>query len=443
MSKKTEHIARQNDRASFHSEEVQEIMGRQPSWILRWGITVIFAIAAAIILGCYFIKYPQTVSADITLTSDYPPSDLAAKASGILDSVSVANGEKVGQGQLLALISSAARYEDIVYVERMLAAGEVVKVPAKESDRYHALESLRLGDLQRDWVDYLRTCSDYADYLRIDQIGKKKSLLASQIEQAKEYYGILERQRSMIAEEFAYEQKTLTRDSILFKKDVIAEAEYDNTVKAYISKKNSLAGFDASMSSAHLSRLQLEQQILELETQQTVELAEFERRLAQSKESLLGQIALWKEQYAIIAPYAGIVSLQNVWGRGQRVDAGDVIASIAPAGEMKVMGRLKVPSSGFGKVMVGQPVNIKLNGFPYLEFGILKGKVAAISSVPEETPGGLAYTVDVELPGGLESTYRKKLPFVQNMDGSADIVTEDLRLIDRFVQPIRSLFRNR
>ncbi len=440
MSRRKEHKARQND-ASFHSEEVQEIMGRQPSWILRWGITVIFALAAAIILGCYFIKYPQTLSADITLTSDYPPSDLAAKASGILDSVSVSNGEKVESGRLLALISSAARYEDIVYVEKMLVAEEADKVLAKESD-YQALESLRLGDLQRDWVDYLRTCSDYADYLRIDQIGKKKSLLASQIRQAREYYGILERQRSMIEEEFAYEQKALMRDSILFKKDIIAEAEYDNTVKAYISKKNSLAGFDASMSSAHLSRLQLEQQILELETQQTVELAEFERRLAQAKESLLGQIALWKEQYAIMAPYAGIVSLQNVWGRGQRVDAGDVIASIAPAGEMKVMGRLKVPSSGFGKVMVGQPVNIKLNGFPYLEFGILKGEVAAISSVPEETPGGLAYTVDVALPRGLESTYRKELPFVQNMDGSAEIITEDLRLIDRFVQPIRSLLRN-
>ena len=106
------------------------------------------------------------------------------------------------------------------------------------------------------------------------------------------------------------------------------------------------------------------------------------------------------------------------------------------------MGRLKVPSSGFGKVMVGQPVNIKLNGFPYLEFGILKGNVASISSVPEETAGGLAYTVDVALPRGLESTYRKELPFVQNMDGSAEIITEDLRLIDRFVQPIRSLLRN-
>ena len=443
MNEEMEHKELQESNASFHCEEVQEIMGRTPSWILRWGITIIFLIAAAIILGCYFIKYPQTVSADITLTSDNPPSDLAAKATGILDSVSVSNGDTVGQGQLLALISSAARYEDIIFVEDRLLSGEADKFPAKESEDYRALEALRLGDLQRDWVDYLRTCSDYGDYLRIDQIGKKKALLASQVARAGEYYGKLEKQRETIEEELAYERKNLRRDSLLFQKKVMAEAEYENTLKAYISKKNSLAGFDASMASAQLNRLQLEQQILELETQRTVDVAEYERRLAQTKESLLGQIALWKEQYAIIAPYSGVVSLQNVWGRGQRIDVGDVIASIAPAGEMKVMGRLKAPSSGFGKVMVGQPVNIKLNGFPYLEFGILKGRVASISSVPEETPVGLVYTVDVELPKGLESTYHKQLPFVQNMDGSADIVTEDLRLIDRFIQPIRSLFRNR
>jgi hypothetical protein len=84
MSKETEHIESQEEYASFHSEEVQEIMGRQPSWILRWGITVIFGLAAAIILGCYFIKYPQTVSADIT--TDFGLSAVGPGGEGQRDS---------------------------------------------------------------------------------------------------------------------------------------------------------------------------------------------------------------------------------------------------------------------------------------------------------------------------------------------------------------------
>lgn len=110
---------------------------------------------------------------------------------------------------------------------------------------------------------------------------------------------------------------------------------------------------------------------------------------------------------------------------------------------MVVQGRLKVPSAGFGKVEAGQEVNIKLNGFPFMEYGILKGEVASISKVPENTDAGLCYTVVVSLPKGLESTYRKEFPFVQDMDGSAEIITEDMRLIEQFIRPIRSLFVNR
>jgi hypothetical protein len=49
----------------------------------------------------------------------------------------------------------------------------------------------------------------------------------------------------------------------------------------------------------------------------------------------------------------------------------------------------------------------------------------------------------VEFPAGLKSTYHKIIPFVQNMDGSAEIITKDMRLIEQFIRPIRSLFANR
>jgi len=106
--------------STFHSDEVQEIMGRQPAWILRWGITIILLIIIGIVIACWFIKYPQTVTSAITLTSDNPPSDLAARTTGILDTVSVANGEAVTSGQLIAVIASPARYEDVVFVKGLL-----------------------------------------------------------------------------------------------------------------------------------------------------------------------------------------------------------------------------------------------------------------------------------------------------------------------------------
>ncbi len=44
--------------SNFYSEEAQEILGKIPLWIIRWGITLIFLFFGAIIIGCCFIKYP-------------------------------------------------------------------------------------------------------------------------------------------------------------------------------------------------------------------------------------------------------------------------------------------------------------------------------------------------------------------------------------------------
>ncbi|MCV9927497.1 HlyD family secretion protein, partial [Flavobacterium sp. LS1R49] len=49
--------------------------------------------------------------------------------------------------------------------------------------------------------------------------------------------------------------------------------------------------------------------------------------------------------------------------------------------------------------------------------------------------------LDISLPKGLETSYDKKIPFQQEMKGSAEIVTEDLRLLERILYQFKSLFR--
>ena len=104
---------------------------------------------------------------------------------------------------------------------------------------------------------------------------------------------------------------------------------------------------------------------------------------------------------------------------------------------------MKVPSIGFGKVSVGQEVKIQLNGFPYLEYGVLWGRVSGISRVPEKgIDGNIYYMVEVDLPNEIISTYGIEFPLIQEMDGMAQIITEDTRLIEYFFEPIKSLIMN-
>ena len=90
-----------NREINYHSEPVQEIMGTIPSWITRWGVTVIFAVFTLIVIGCCIIRYPQTVDAGISITSSCPPSELTARYDGLIDRVYVIDGQKVQRLQIV------------------------------------------------------------------------------------------------------------------------------------------------------------------------------------------------------------------------------------------------------------------------------------------------------------------------------------------------------
>ena len=98
-----------------------------------------------------------------------------------------------------------------------------------------------------------------------------------------------------------------------------------------------------------------------------------------------------------------------------------------------------LPVQGSGKVKIGQRVNVRLNNFPDQEFGYLIGRVESISNIP--TPEGF-YVLEIVFPSGLTTNYDRLLPLTRQMAGSAEIITDDLRLIERFLMPVRKLIQD-
>ena len=52
----------EEEEINLRSEEVQEIMGRVPPWIERWGITVIALLLVVILAGAAMFPYPDTLT---------------------------------------------------------------------------------------------------------------------------------------------------------------------------------------------------------------------------------------------------------------------------------------------------------------------------------------------------------------------------------------------
>jgi multidrug resistance efflux pump len=420
-------------------------MGKAPSWVVRWGITVLFVIFAVILLGCWFIKYPEFVKAPVEITTLYPPVDLIARYDGLIDTIAVRNGDLVGKGNLMAVLANPADYRDVVTVECLLEKSEH-KPPTQVVEEEWITSEYVLGSVQASFTDFQRNLLAYRQYLATSYIPNKKRLLEAQIAKNRQYYARLREQRNIQSKDADYEVENLSRDSILYADAVISEADYKSTKRSLLAKENSLKGFDATLVSTELNIIQTEQQLDELSLQEQMEIAEYERGINASRQQLLSQIAQWREQYVISSPSEGAVSLLNYWSENQRIPAGEKFATIVPEGEVRVIGRMKVPTAGFGKVEEGQRVNVRLNGWPYMEYGVLNGVVSSISLVPEQNQaaGNLpVYVVELEFPAGLVTSYRKELPLIRNMDGEGEIITKDKRLIERFIDPITSLFKNR
>jgi HlyD family secretion protein len=58
-------------------------------------------------------------------------------------------------------------------------------------------------------------------------------------------------------------------------------------------------------------------------------------------------------------------------------------------------------------------------------------------------PNNESYVVEVEMPQDLKTNYDIQLKFSQEMKGSAEIITSDLRLIQRIFNPVKSLVKHR
>jgi multidrug efflux pump subunit AcrA (membrane-fusion protein) len=108
------------------SEEVQEIMGRMPSWIIRWGIMVVGFIVIGLFIGSYFIKYPDRVNATISITSDNPPVKIVSPNTGRLQRLFVQQNDTVSQNDMLLILENQAIYEDVVMLKKRTSKSIII-----------------------------------------------------------------------------------------------------------------------------------------------------------------------------------------------------------------------------------------------------------------------------------------------------------------------------
>lgn len=421
----------------LNSEEFQEILGKTPSWVLRCGLTLVLIIIVLFLVGASLFRYPDVIQAPVTLTGTIPPARIKAKTTGILLDIYVKNNQRVKEGEYLAVIQNPASIKDMKYIKIFLNdylnnLDSISELPNKE---------LKLGSLQSNYSAFYQALFDYKKYREYEYAINKINTIKEQYKSLNAYLVNLQRQNKITSEQMELTEKGFVRDSLLYRKGLISLENFELSKKNFLSGKLELENINNALSNVNVQMEQLKESFLDSENTFRETENNYIIDINNLATQLLAEIRSWEINFVLIAPVDGKLSFNNYWSKNQNVISGEEIFNIIPEDNGVLLAKAYVPIMRSGKIKTGQRVSIRLENFPDTEFGVIKGKVENISKVPSKSSdGGYYYTAEIALPNGLTTSYRKKLPYYPEMSGLAEIVTNDLSLLERIFLPIRKVF---
>ncbi|WP_370898545.1 HlyD family secretion protein [Chryseobacterium gossypii] len=421
------------DNIELRSESVQDILTQPPHWMIRWGNTIIFIILILILIMSYIIKYPEFIPAPIIVTSQNPPEKLEARTNSKIEKIFIKNHQEVRKNDVLMVMQSTANYKDVLELKKIvdsIAPDQLSSFPLRETSHF------KLGELQGDYNSFAKAFQDEQLFTRLQPYAPENLAANQSISEYRVRIATLKQQKNLELAKYELSKKSYQRSQELFNQGVIAAVELENEKVKYIQAQQNLENITISLS-------QMEEAIANLHKTKSGAAINTEKdkityssQTLQLFEQLRKALKQWEQNYLVVSSTDGVASFQQFYGENQFVKTGDVILSILPRNKEQLVGRMSVPSTNSGKIVPGEKVLIKLDNYRFQEYGIVEGKVQNISLSPDDKGN---YYVDVILPKGLKTTYNKNLPFDKELKGSAEIVTQDLRLIERFFYQIRKL----
>jgi multidrug resistance efflux pump len=149
-------------------------------------------------------------------------------------------------------------------------------------------------------------------------------------------------------------------------------------------------------------------------------------------ESMLLQLNKWEKRYVICAPKAGKAVAAGFIDPGQMLKPGQTLFYIQSPGSGGFYGSMAISQQNISKIKKGQPVLIKLSGYPFEEFGLIRGTVDSISELPLNDS---VFVSRIKL-GPVNKSIRLK----NGLSASSEVITADISLMQRIMDNLSKSF---
>ena len=259
-----------NDQIEVRSPEVQEIMGRAPDYMVQWGITVVFSVILILLSISWFIRYPDLLTATITLTTTPPPITIVSRINGNLIMV-VADNTSVQEKELLGYIRSNASPEDVLELEKKVM---------NNSDVSSGSGQKVLGDLQPYYANAITALKALQRFLENQSYPIQITHLKKQVTINQKLRKALRYQQVLILQEQSLAKEKFRTDSVLFKQRVTASLDFNQARSAWLQQRRIASNAETALLNNETQLNELSKQIADLEIRMVEEQQKLELTLS-------------------------------------------------------------------------------------------------------------------------------------------------------------------
>lgn len=420
--------------------EIIDIIERMPTSFGRTVSLTIIVFTVFILVFGWIVKYPDTVTGAINISSDTPAVKLTANAVGNISLLASDTRHYVNRDDYVAIIQNSATCDDVVKIKRLLAAFDP-DAPDFSDAVNRFPNRVFLGELNIKYYAFLSALKNRVDHYRDNVYERQRASIRdntrgmeSVCEETEKVLDIMSRKLA-ITRKWNDKYRSLNKDNV-----ATYEYELDISHKDLLTMEQEEAIMRKDLASLRMQISENNNLLARLDVEQNEKERQLHLDILTSYHDLCDNITAWEQRYVLKAPVEGKLEYLKFIADNQYVQAGEELFGIIPQ-KSKMVGQVLLPSSGAGKINIGDKVTIKLDDYPYMEYGSVEGIVKNISLIPqarqtEKNPIN-TYMVEVELPRELTTNYGQKLQFKPNISGTADIIVNKRRLIERLFDNLR------
>jgi multidrug efflux pump subunit AcrA (membrane-fusion protein) len=421
------HKAAVEQEITLYSDDIQDIISHKPVFFVRYGMGIFFLIIAGLLTSTFFIHYPDIIKASARINGVNAPKLLLSKINGKLARLPVANETMVSKGTVIAIFESTADPEQLLTLKTWIDKTEPSVIMSDLTMlQTHPLPMLtHLGEVQPAYLNFQNTLMQTLQVLENGFFQKKIASLHKDIAYLHQTESSIAKQKELLEQDYMLQKNEYEMNERLAREGVIAPIDFNREKAKLLAKAQSMEQVNTMLINNTILVHSKHQALSDAEKAIVDQKQSFQSAFLTLKSTLLE----WIQRFMVIAPEDGRVQYVSFLEENQMLSVGQELFYLVPH-EGQFFAEVAASQDNFGKVKLNQEVIIKLAGYPYPEFGALKGRVGYIPNVPL---GDGMFLIRVDLPQGLTTTYHKTLLYKSNLVGQAEIITDNQRLSDKLI----------